>query len=505
MKALRFLAQGLASPARRNPQWFGLRRDGLSVRDRRLSSSTPMPIPKLKEVTDQEKNILIWEYAEKPDYSLGIDDVYQLYHRGPHGKDALVQSAMFVKKLLPAMLAKRVKDLQAMPVPFQQTGGSIFEICALYEQSFLHVLQAPDPTTFELQEEFTWLLSFIKNQHLATRQLISQAFQNIRCTGGGEWRDAHGNLLYVDDPGRTKVQEIIQRFYNGRVALRLLVDQHVHLRRDVLEITDWQPKSGDLQEYVWRKILDKEKQTPASPSTAASRERYWGIVHPKLGVMSVLEIAAADAQSAAAACVSEACGKYMVDEIEIKFRGDLGASFTYVPEHLYLIAADVLANALRATAERHGPTLSSGGSLPPVTVTISEGSNIFIRITDQGGGVAHAAETKVWKFSYTDSLRMDGITKSGASSTTSAALAAGRQGLPLCRVYARFWGGDVTLMNVENWGCSFLIRLPKKRSVGQMFQLGKGDHYQTVGGSLSNSTRHTYPGAAGDLPPLSVP
>ena len=49
--------------------------------------------------------------------------------------------------------------------------------------------------------------------------------------------------------------------------------------------------------------------------------------------------------------------------------------------------------------------------------------------------------------------------------TTSAALAAGRQGLPLCRVYARFWGGDITLMNVENWGCSFLIRLPKERSV----------------------------------------
>ena len=60
----------------------------------------------------QEKNILIWEYAEKPDYRLGIDDVYQLYNRGPHDKDTLVESAMFVKKLLPAMLAKRVKDLQ---------------------------------------------------------------------------------------------------------------------------------------------------------------------------------------------------------------------------------------------------------------------------------------------------------------------------------------------------------------------------------------------------------
>ena len=33
--------------------------------------------------------------------------------------------------------------------------------------------------------------------------------------------------------------------------------------------------------------------------------------------------------------------------------------------------------------------------MPAVSVTISEGSNIFIRITDQGGGVAHAAENKV--------------------------------------------------------------------------------------------------------------
>ena len=65
-----------------------------------------------EQVSVQEKNILIWEYAEKPDYRLGIDDVFQLYNRGPHDKNTLVESAMFVKKLLPAMLAKRVKDLQ---------------------------------------------------------------------------------------------------------------------------------------------------------------------------------------------------------------------------------------------------------------------------------------------------------------------------------------------------------------------------------------------------------
>ena len=49
MRNLRSLAL-LASPARRNPQWFGARRDVVSVRDRRMSSAAPLPIPKLKEV-----------------------------------------------------------------------------------------------------------------------------------------------------------------------------------------------------------------------------------------------------------------------------------------------------------------------------------------------------------------------------------------------------------------------------------------------------------------------
>ena len=60
---------------------------------------------------------------------------------------------------------------------------------------------------------------------------------------------------------------------------------------------------------------------------------------------------------------------------------------------------------------------------------------------------------------------------------------AGRQGLPLCRLYARFWGGDITLMSMENWGCSFLIRLPKKRTAGKMIKVNKGDHYQTLSGN----------------------
>jgi signal transduction histidine kinase len=271
-----------------------------------------------------------------------------------------------------------------MPVPFQEIGGSIAEISAMYEETFLRVMQHPNPENFELQEQFTSLLSFAKNKHLATNQLISQALRNVRCTGTGEWRDPKGRLLYVDDPQRTKVQEVIQRFYNGRIALRLLVDQHIALRRDVLELPDRGSVPGDVMEDVWRRILDLEKVP----------RRYWGIVHPECSVKTVLDIASQDAQVAAAPCVSQACGKHMVDEIEIKYRGDLGVAFSYVPEHLYIMLSEVLANAIRVTAERHGPTLSSGGSLPPVTVTVTGGSHIFIRITDQGGGVAYASENK---------------------------------------------------------------------------------------------------------------
>ena len=42
-----------------------------------------------------------------------------------------------------------------------------------------------------------------------------------------------------------------------------------------------------------------------------------------------------------------------------------------------------------------------------------------------------------------------------------------RQGLPLSRLYARYWRGDVTMTSMENWGCDFLLRVPLEARPGE--------------------------------------
>ncbi len=46
-------------------------------------------------------------------------------------KETLISSARFLKAQLPPKLAKRIKELQSLPFPFQKDGGSFQEICRL--------------------------------------------------------------------------------------------------------------------------------------------------------------------------------------------------------------------------------------------------------------------------------------------------------------------------------------------------------------------------------------
>ena len=99
------------------------------------------------------------------------------------------------------MLAKRIKDLHVLPLPFQKTGGAMGRMCELFEETFLYILHSKPAVTEELEAEFSAILQHAKSKHLEMGQNISEALVNIRCAGNGEWIDASGNLLYVDPVG----------------------------------------------------------------------------------------------------------------------------------------------------------------------------------------------------------------------------------------------------------------------------------------------------------------
>ena len=72
----------------------------------------------------------------------------------------------------------------------------------------------------------------MKQNHLTVRQMVGEAMSNMRCTGSGEWVDASGKLVYVDDKFKDggsgkdaksqkdfKVQMILRSFYAGRIGM----------------------------------------------------------------------------------------------------------------------------------------------------------------------------------------------------------------------------------------------------------------------------------------------
>ena len=90
-------------------------------------------------------------------------------------------------------------------------------------------------------------------------------------------------------------------------------------------------------------------------------------------------------------------------------------------------------------------------------VTLSCGpEHFYLRISDEGGGIAFENTEKIWKFSYSAShfryneqlqpplphRRNESTAGSdgGAASPVAKSSRISRQGLPLSRLYARYWG-----------------------------------------------------------------
>jgi signal transduction histidine kinase len=125
-----------------------------------------------------------------------------------------------------------------------------------------------------------------------------------------------------------------------------------------------------------------------------------------------------------------------------------GMKVPVIPDHVRYITQEVLKNAIRATCDNHGP------AAPPVEVSIHQGTfDVMIKVADRGGGLSREVERRVWDYGFTtagaDAPR-DGFRK---------ALAGYGVGLPLCRLYARYFGGDINLHHMFGHGTEVLINL----------------------------------------------
>jgi pyruvate dehydrogenase kinase 2/3/4 len=118
----------------------------------------------------------------------------------------------------------------------------------------------------------------------------------------------------------------------------------------------------------------------------------------------------------------------------------------YVPSHLYHIAFELYKNAMRAVIEFHG---DGARDFPKLKTLIVKGKeDISIRITDFGGGLSYRGVSQIWKYMYSTAPRPS-ISSDVYSTQSSAPLAGYGYGLPLSRLYARYFNGDLTISSVD--------------------------------------------------------
>jgi len=140
-----------------------------------------------------------------------------------------------------------------------------------------------------------------------------------------------------------------------------------------------------------------------------------------------------------------------------------------IPSHLDFIFKEMLKNAVCATLERHA---SQEWRLPPVHVAIHPGRyDVEVRVADQGGGMRRHMLKRIWEYGFSGCKveRMDGIARSFDPVGRHMAISGYGVGVPLSRLFARYFGGDLLISSVYGFGTDVSIRLNR---LGDHVELG---------------------------------
>lgn len=140
----------------------------------------------------------------------------------------------------------------------------------------------------------------------------------------------------------------------------------------------------------------------------------------------------------------------------------------YVPAHLHHMLFEVFKNSMRATLEF--AEAKHLHELPPIKCGIYKTrEDITIKISDQGGGMSRRVRSKIFNYMYSTAPKVV-IPNSGGSYGGGLAAAALPMhglgyGLPLSRLYARYFKGDIKVASVDGYGTDTYIYLQRLSSL----------------------------------------
>ncbi|KAJ8657901.1 hypothetical protein O0I10_006429 [Lichtheimia ornata] len=403
----------------------------------------------------------IKHFARFPQTGVSLRQMVMFGQRPSPG--TLFKASQFLHEELPIRLAHRVKELEELPRGLNKM-PSILKVKDWYANSFKDLIDLPHP---QLSRDTKEQLKRVQKSNDARSLPPSvpnpslkplPAFNNtihpgvpighryynnmeeVKCTP--EMLDytetfvrtieaikrrhdpvvttvAQGILEYKEQKKSpiidTDVQAFLDRFYMSRIGIRMLIGQHSALYR------------------------------------LPSRKDYVGVICTNTNIQEI----ALDAVANARFICEEYYGLFKAPEVQMFCPGEI--EFMYVPSHLNHMLFELLKNSLRAVVERFG--MDYEDEYPPIKLIIAHGKeDITIKISDEGGGIPRSGIPLVWTYMYTTAEAQE-LEPEYSRSDFRAPMAGFGYGLPISRLYARYFGGDLKLISMEGYGTDAYLHL----------------------------------------------
>ncbi|KAH9875049.1 hypothetical protein J1614_004537 [Plenodomus biglobosus] len=432
----------------------------------------------------------IKHYSNFPATGVSLRQMVQFGEKPSTG--TLFRASQFLSEELPIRLAHRVQELNDLPDGLNEM-PSICRVRDWYAQSFEELVQLPRPN---LDSEVKERLLRPAKRNGRDQKLISQATQNPSvkqgqyrsapgATGNGtsgsvtkEVKGATSSRRYyaAADDGQDWPPEL--GAYNTKFAdtLEKIKRRHDSVVTTVAQgILEWKRKRQRMQiDHNIQAFLDRfymsrigirmliGQHIALTDQRSRSDPNYVGIICTKTNVR---ELAQEAIENARFVC-EDHYGLFDAPKVQLVCNNDI--SFMYVPGHLSHMLFETLKNSLRAVVERHGQDKED---FPVTKVIVAEGKeDITIKISDEGGGIPRSSIPLVWTYMYTTVDQTPSLDPDFNKSDFKAPMAGFGYGLPISRLYARYFGGDLKLISMEGYGTDVYLHLNRLSSSSEPLQ-----------------------------------
>lgn len=389
-------------------------------------------------------------------------------------KQKIVHSANFVRMELPIRLAMRIRDLQTLPFGIVNN----FHLGQIYE-SYYHLFNAfrklPVIHTLEENDRFCETLSSLLDDHVFNLSHLMMGALEVS--------------ILTDLP-QEELDKFMSSMLRSRISRRVIVEEHLSLTENYKT----HPNSSKPPDYIGE-LFDRCKAVDHFNNVADLIKNSMVDFYPNKESMPDLEI-----------------------------EGDLDCSFPFMVPHLHYLFGEILRNSYEAVIRAHQGKTSR--KLPPIKITIIDSKKqVLFRISDQGGGVCHDELSKVWSFgknpdfarqSLSNFHRIPGLQLYSNLEVTSAGSSVVKTpeqsdlfkqtslgdinqqsvstrtkkstlenlitrpyeyklglGLPMCKVYADYWNGDLLMNSLEGYGSDTCLTLSKLGFHSNVIQLDR--------------------------------